>query len=100
MTLTNPLKFEVKSDNVVLELSTAAFELVRGALVTRFNEDPELESSTSREAYYCDTVASKVDLNHTVESEVMKVFSGKTRCAKGATMYSLSISIELPIRFS
>ena len=92
MTLTNPLKFEVKSDNV-LELSTAAFELVRGALVTRFNEDPELERSTSsREAYYCDTVTSKVDLNHTVESEVMKVFSGKTRCAKSTYKRSNQLS--------
>ena len=74
LTYADPLKYEVKSNNVVLELSTAAFEIVRDALIKRFNDYPAGRNNT----YHCD-IHTKVDKQNAIESEVVKVYQGRRK---------------------
>ena len=72
----DPLRYEIKSNNVVLELSTAAFEVVRKAMIQRFNHYPAGRANT----YHC-SISVKTDSNnvHVIESETVKVHQGRQK---------------------
>ena len=72
----DPLKYEVKPNNIVLELelSTSAFEIVRDALIERFNDYPAGRNNT-----YCD-IYTKVDQQNAIEQgRIQKIFPGGVR---------------------
>jgi hypothetical protein len=72
-TMTKPIVCEVKSGNVVMELNTSAFQMVRKALVEHFRGED------SDSPYRCGIVSTKCDHNDSVESEVIKIVHGKRR---------------------
>ena len=74
LTITRMQILSNTKSNVVLELSTAAFEIVRDALIERVNDYPAGRNNT----YHCD-IHTRVDKQNAIESEVVKVHQGRRK---------------------
>ena len=74
-----PITYELKSDNLVIELNTASFELVKNAIYGRF-VNGTLQSHG--EEYHSD-ITEKRDQQGLIENDVIRVYRHKSNARSG-----------------